>query len=106
MGSSKHSPSVSLGPVIEAEWRPIPPEEDQPHVESPSEAQVIVARLKRRADVRAQTAAPVTASGRCLVCGDATSIRAIRVGPWRVRLCGIHSTAVNVAAFALRRLIG
>jgi len=92
---------------VDVEWTPIVEEPSQPPDPSPSaSAPPLDVRLRRRAAAQAPTAAPATASGRCLVCGSATTMRPIRVGPFKAPLCTFHATTVHVGAMLMKKLIG
>lgn len=102
MASSKSSPAaLPRGPVIEAEWRELPPE--LPALPPSSLPPIAARRLRRR--VAARAAARATASARrCRVCGEPA--RSVKVGPFAVDLCTKHSAVVNVGAIVLRGFLG
>jgi hypothetical protein len=40
------------------------------------------------------------------VCGEATKIRPIAVGPFKVDLCTTHAMTANVAAILMQKFLG
>lgn len=100
---SKPSPADS-GPVIDAEWRPLPTAPEAPSVPavSPVPPRPVVVRAR---SIRA----PATASGgRCPVCGDAHRplVRVRVAGALNVKLCARCATFGFVASEFVKRLFG
>lgn len=112
--------SAAKGPVIEAEWTPLPPETPSstpPREGSPETLRVRSLRLRRvvssprGVDPARLRPAPVMAGGgepkRCQI-GRCSrfAVTSVRAGPLVARVCKLHAATVNATAFLLRHLIG
>jgi len=113
--SSKRSlAGYGQGPVVDVEWREVPPE--TPSLPPPFVAPPVRLRARRVSDGSPRVAAqvPTLASvmgrgsemrGRCMVCG-VPATAAVRAGPFKADVCRVHAATVNVTAFFLQHLIG
>ncbi len=101
--SSKSSPASS-GPVIDAEWRPVPEPASASTalVVSRPAARPLRARVVRPAATRARATARVA----CPVCGRPGADVKASLGPVTVKVCPRCARVGHFAAFLFTRVLG